>query len=126
MFRLRSHVCGDWAAGSGSPRPLVDPSTGAAVAESTTEGVDMAAAMAYARDVGGPALRALTFAERGTLLKEMSRALHGHRDELISLSARNNGATRGDAKFDVDGATGTLAVCATGPRPRRRPLPVGR
>ena len=51
----------------------------------------------------------MSFAERGELLKAMSRALYEHREELIALEALNNGATRGDAKFDIDGATGTLA-----------------
>lgn len=112
MIRLRSHVCGTWHAGEGTPRPLVDPATEARVAESTTQGIDFAAALTFARTVGGPALRALSFAERGALLKAMSRALHAHREELIDLSGINNGATRGDAKFDVDGATGTLAAYA--------------
>ena len=112
MVRLRSHVCGDWHAGVGPTRTLVDPATEAPVAETTTEGIDFEAALTYARDVGGPALRALTFEERGGLLKEMSRALHAHREELIDLSGINNGATRGDAKFDIDGATGTLAAYA--------------
>ena len=112
MVRLRSHVCGDWHAGEGPTRTLVNPATEAPVAETTTVGVDFGAALAYARDVGGPALRALSFEERGTLLMAMSKALYAHREELIDLSGLNNGATRGDAKFDVDGATGTLAAYA--------------
>ncbi len=39
----------------------------------------------------------------------MSEALHERRDELIELSLRNTGATRKDAKFDIDGGTFTLA-----------------
>lgn len=112
MVRLRSYLCDRWMEGEGSPRPLVNPSTEEVVAESTTDGIDFAAALAHARDVGGPALRSMSFAERGELLKSWSRALHAHREELLTLSAQNNGATRGDAKFDVDGATGTLAVYA--------------
>ena len=73
-------------------------------------GVDMAGAVAHARDVGGPALRALTFHSRGQLLQQVSRALHQHRDELLGLAMANGGNTRGDAKFDVDGAIGTLAA----------------
>ena len=90
---------------TGTPRPLLNPATEEQVAETTTEGINFVAALHHARDVGGPALRALTFAQRGELLKAMSRALHEHREELIALEALNNGATRGDAKFDVDGAT---------------------
>ena len=112
MVRLRSHICGDWHAGDGPTRTLVDPATEAPVAEATTAGLDFHAALSYARDVGGPALRALSFAERGALLMAMSKALYAHREELIDLSGVNNGATRGDAKFDIDGATGTLAAYA--------------
>ena len=42
----------------------------------------------------------------------MSRALHAKRDELIGLAVANGGNTRGDAKFDVDGAIGTLLAYA--------------
>ena len=42
----------------------------------------------------------------------MSRAIHAHRDELIELAIANGGNTRGDAKFDIDGASGTLAAYA--------------
>ncbi len=112
MVRLQSYLCGQWQSGTGAGRPLVNPSTGATIAETSTEGLDLAAAVAYAHDVGGPALRALSFAERGALLKAMARALHEHREALLDISRDNNGTTRGDGKFDIDGATGTLAAYA--------------
>ncbi|MEZ5978937.1 MAG: 3,4-dehydroadipyl-CoA semialdehyde dehydrogenase [Planctomycetota bacterium] len=63
---------------------------------------------------GWPKLRALTFVERAKLLKDLSAAIHEHREELIELCARRTAAsTRGDAKFDLDGATGTLAAYAS-------------
>src|SRR4030095_5457122 len=65
-----------------------------------------------AREIGAPALRAQSFAARGELLKRLSAALHENRDELIELSTRNGGNTRSDAKFDIDGAIGTLAAYA--------------
>ncbi|HEY4122747.1 MAG TPA: 3,4-dehydroadipyl-CoA semialdehyde dehydrogenase [Byssovorax sp.] len=109
MEKLESYVAGEWIAGKGKPAVLVDPTTEEPVAEAGTEGVDFGKAVAYARDVGGAALRALTFAERGELLRAFSRAIHAHRDELIELAVQNCGNTRGDAKFDIDGASGTLA-----------------
>ncbi len=42
----------------------------------------------------------------------MSRAAHAERDALIDVAIRNGGNTRGDAKFDIDGAIGTLAYYA--------------
>jgi oxepin-CoA hydrolase/3-oxo-5,6-dehydrosuberyl-CoA semialdehyde dehydrogenase len=112
VIRLSSYVQDQWAEGTGETAVLVNPSTEEAVAETTTNGIDMAAALAHARDVGGPALRAMTFAQRGELLKNMANALHEHREELLTVAELNNGGTRGDAKFDVDGATGTLASYA--------------
>jgi 3,4-dehydroadipyl-CoA semialdehyde dehydrogenase len=112
MITLKSYLCGQWCEGNGGATTLLNPSTGAAVATCSTRGLDLQAALAYARDVGGPALRKLTFAERGALLKRMSTALHEAREQLVAASTENNGATRGDAKFDVDGAIGTLAYYA--------------
>jgi oxepin-CoA hydrolase/3-oxo-5,6-dehydrosuberyl-CoA semialdehyde dehydrogenase len=112
MITLKSWLCGGWREGDGGEATLVNPATGAPVARCSTRGLDLQAALAYARDVGGPALRALTFAERGALLKRMSTALHEAREQLVEASTLNNGATRGDAKFDVDGAIGTLAYYA--------------
>jgi oxepin-CoA hydrolase/3-oxo-5,6-dehydrosuberyl-CoA semialdehyde dehydrogenase len=112
MITLKSFLCGTWREGSGEPSVLVDPSTEEPVARTSTEGLDFAAAVRYAREVGGPALRAMTLGERAALLKAMSKALLEHRDELLGLAMRNGGNTKGDAKFDVDGATGTLAAYA--------------
>jgi len=112
MIILKSYVCGEWREGDAPRQILIDPSTGAAVAEAGTGGVDMAAVVRYGREVGGPALREMTFAERGALLKTMSKVLYEAREELIAASILNAGTTRTDAKFDIDGATGTLAYYA--------------
>lgn len=112
MQRLQSFLNDRWQAGTGPSAVLVDPSTEEPVAEVQSGDLDFKGALEHARTVGGATLRPMTFAQRGELLKEMSRALHAHREELLDLSHRNNGATRGDAKFDVDGATGTLSAYA--------------
>src|SRR5512135_562200 len=109
---LSSFVTGKWVKGSGKPSLLVNPSTEEPVCETSTEGIDFAAALAFARDVGGSALRKMTFKERGEILRAMSRAIHAKRDELIALAIKNGGNTRSDAKFDIDGASGTLAAYA--------------
>src|SRR4030095_13734653 len=54
----------------------------------------------------------MTFAQRAELLRGMSRAIHGARDALIEIAIVNGGNTRSDAKFDIDGASGTLAAYA--------------
>lgn len=112
MKALASYVRGSWQAGTGTTQILVNPATEEPLAETSTEGIDFGAALAFARDRGGPSLRAMTFAERGELLRAMSRTIHASRDALLDLAMANGGNTRGDAKFDVDGAIGTLAYYA--------------
>jgi oxepin-CoA hydrolase/3-oxo-5,6-dehydrosuberyl-CoA semialdehyde dehydrogenase len=112
MEILENHVQGRWQRGTGALATLVNPTTGAPLALAGTGGVDMRAALAHARDVGGPALRRLSFAQRGALLMAASKALHAQRDALLDLAIANGGNTRKDAKFDVDGAIGTLAAYA--------------
>lgn len=106
---LKSYIQGRWHDGGGERAPLYDPTTEAVIAETSTAGIDFGAALEYARTKGGPALRQLTFAARGRLVSAMANALHAHREELVELAIKNGGNTRGDAKFDIDGCTGTLA-----------------
>jgi oxepin-CoA hydrolase/3-oxo-5,6-dehydrosuberyl-CoA semialdehyde dehydrogenase len=116
MKTLKSYVLGSWQEGKEgnlSFVPLVDPSTEEIIARASSEGIDFGAVLDYARQRGGPALRAMSFGQRAALLKEMSKVLRDHRDELLELSARNTGTTRGDGSFDIDGASGTLAYYAS-------------
>src|SRR5688500_236070 len=108
MKTLRSYVLGEWHEAKSGFADLVDPSTEETVARASTQGVDFHAVLAHAREVGSPALRAMTFAERGLLLKNMSKALRDKRDELMEISRINSGTTAADGAFDIDGATGTL------------------
>ena len=112
MIELASFVSGKWEKGRGKAAELVNPSTEEVVATTSTDGIDLGAALSYARERGGPALRAMTFVQRGEMLRAMSRAIHAKRDDLIGLAIANGGNTRGDAKFDIDGAIGTLAAYA--------------
>ncbi len=119
MALLRSYVNGTWVTPEGDGRPVFDAVTGEEVARVSSHGIDMAAALAYGRSAGGPALRALTFHQRAALLKALGSYLREHRDELYALSART-GATLSDAKFDVDGGIGVLLGYAS---KARRELP---
>src|ERR1019366_6812396 len=110
MKELTSYVCGGWVAGKGRAATLVNPATEEALATASTDGVDFGVALAFARDRGGPAPPPLPFRQRGELLRAMSKAIHARRDELLALGIANGGNTRSDAKFDVDGAIGTLAA----------------
>ncbi len=112
MQILESYLAGRWIRGTGEGQALLNPATEAPLAAASSEGLDLAAALEYARNTGGPALRALSFAERGALLQCMADALQEARDELLALNMQNGGNTRSDAKFDVDGAIATLLAYA--------------
>ncbi|GAA1305137.1 phenylacetic acid degradation bifunctional protein PaaZ [Saccharothrix xinjiangensis] len=107
MAILRSYVSGRWHTPRSGGAPLHDAVTGEEIARISSDGVDMAAALDHGRRVGGPALRELTFHQRGALLKALASYLMEHRDELYALSARS-GATRTDSLIDVDGGIGVL------------------
>ena len=112
MQTLESYVAGSWQAGSGPMAQIENPTNEEVIAETSSQGVDFGAALDHGRSVGGEALRAMSFGERGDMLKALSKAIHDQREELIEVSIENGGSTRSDAKFDLDGATGTLAAYA--------------
>ena len=85
MTVVRSYVAGHWVAPD-SGTPVYDAVTGEPVAEVSSKGIDFGAALAYGRQVGGPALRALTFHERAELAKGTGQLLRKHRDALYELS----------------------------------------
>ena len=111
MQQLRSYLQDTWVSGEGAGRAIVDATSGDEVATASTSGLDLRAALEHGRTVGGPALRAMTFAERGRMLKAMAGVIHENREELLDVS-RQGGTTRGDGKFDIDGASGTLSFYA--------------
>ncbi len=90
---------------------LVNPATEEPLAE-VGRAAELGRAVAYGRDVGGPALRAMSIRDRGELLQKLAKKLHERREELIEVAIKSGGNTRGDAKFDIDGATGVLAAYA--------------
>ena len=112
MKTLRSHVCGHFVDGTDAPQVLLDPTSENPVAEIRSGGYASQEVLGYARDRGGQALRAMTYAERGERVRAIGKLLHGARDQLIELAISNGGNTRSDAKFDIDGASGTLAAYA--------------
>jgi oxepin-CoA hydrolase/3-oxo-5,6-dehydrosuberyl-CoA semialdehyde dehydrogenase len=107
--QLQSYVYGAWRSGLGQGVALRDATTGEIVAEASSSGVDFGAVLAHARNVGGPALRALTFHERAAALKSLAKHLSEIKQEFYELSYRT-GATKNDSWIDIDGGIGTLFV----------------
>jgi oxepin-CoA hydrolase/3-oxo-5,6-dehydrosuberyl-CoA semialdehyde dehydrogenase len=82
------------------------------IAQASTEGIDFRIVLEYARNVGGPALRALTFHERAALVKNLAKFLTEKKDEFYALSYAT-GATKSDSWIDIDGGISTLFVFAS-------------
>jgi oxepin-CoA hydrolase/3-oxo-5,6-dehydrosuberyl-CoA semialdehyde dehydrogenase len=98
--------------GIGAGTALYHAVTGEQIAEASSEGLDFKAMLDYARNVGGPKLRRMTFHERARMLKAMAMYLNERRDEFYGLSAAT-GATKGDSWIDIDGGIGTFFVYAS-------------
>ncbi|MCC5948936.1 MAG: phenylacetic acid degradation bifunctional protein PaaZ [Nitriliruptoraceae bacterium] len=105
---LSSYVAGTWITPDGG-EAVVSPVTGATICQVSTDGVDDGEAVRHAREVGGPALRALTFHQRAWLLKDLVKVIAAHKQDLYELSALS-GATSKDAWVDVDGGMGAVAT----------------
>ncbi|MBT2208286.1 MULTISPECIES: phenylacetic acid degradation bifunctional protein PaaZ [Actinomadura] len=112
MAPLPSYVSGAWHIPPDEGAPLTDAVTGEEIGRISTAGIDMGAALAHGRLVGGPALGELTFHQRAVLLKALALHLREHREELYALSART-GATLADSRIDVDGGIGVLLSYAS-------------
>jgi 3,4-dehydroadipyl-CoA semialdehyde dehydrogenase len=106
--KFESYLSGKWAAGSGPGEQLCNPVTGEELGTASSQGLDLGAALRFARETGTSALQQLTYKERAELLGKLADVLTAKRAEYFDISRKNLGATEGDASFDVDGATYTL------------------
>nr|BFF08824.1 hypothetical protein GCM10025699_01270 [Microbacterium flavescens] len=120
---LPSYVLGEWwtPADASAAVTVADASTGEAVIRVSTEGLDLAAVLDFARTTGQGSLGALTFHQRAMLLKQFAIALTERKQDLYDLSKRA-GATERDSLNDVDGGIGVLFTYSS---KGRRELPDG-
>lgn len=107
MIKLENYVTGKWIAGDGEGQTLYNAVTGAPLGSTSTKGLDFASILEYGRTKGNPALRKMTFHERGLMLKSLALMLREHLPELYSLSYKS-GATKADSWVDIEGGIGNL------------------
>ncbi|APX13180.1 phenylacetic acid degradation bifunctional protein PaaZ [Tateyamaria omphalii] len=112
MRQVHSFAAGAWVPPGLGARPIASAVTGDVIAEAGNDALDVRGMRAYARDVGGPALRAMKFHERAKMLKALALYLREHRQALYDLSF-DTGATQADHLIDVDGGIGTMLVFAS-------------
>jgi len=106
-MRLQSFARGAWFSGNGRGALLSHAITGETVAEITSEGLDFSGMLDYARTVGGPVLRGMTFHQRALLLKALALHLKGDEEAFYAVS-QATGATRKDSEIDIAGGIATL------------------
>lgn len=107
MQVLENYVAGRWIAGEGKETTLLNSIHGNPVARSYSGGVDFQSILEYGRQTGGPALRKLTFHERGRMLKALAFYLLERKDKYYPISYQT-GATKADSWVDIEGGIGNL------------------
>jgi oxepin-CoA hydrolase/3-oxo-5,6-dehydrosuberyl-CoA semialdehyde dehydrogenase len=107
MNKLGNYINGNWITGDGDGQVLYDAVTGSEIAIATSEGLDFSAALSYGRKIGNPALRKMTFHERGRMLKALAVYLDRQKEKFYQLSYRT-GATKTDSWIDIEGGFGNL------------------
>ena len=112
MNKIGNYICGSWIEGDGDGDVLVDAVHGNPVGLATAKGIDIKAALEYARKVGNPALRKMTFQERGRMLKALALFLIDRKEKYYEVSYLT-GATRVDSWIDIEGGIGNLFANAS-------------
>src|ERR1700690_4143910 len=111
MMQLQSYVMGRWHGSQVNAVALRDATTGAVIAQASSDGIDFWAVLDKARQVGGRGLFRLTFHECAACLKALAKRLTELKAEFYALSFAT-GPTKYDSAFDIDGGISTLFVFA--------------
>ena len=112
MNKLGNYIQGAWTDGSGAGKAVYDSVTGETIAFATTDGLDFTDILTYGRKTGSPALRKMTFQQRGMMLKKLALYLNKRKEQFYKVSYRT-GATRADSWIDIEGGFGNLFANAS-------------
>ena len=112
MMKLQNYALGEWVAGTGPQADLFHAVSGEKIGETSSGGLDFKAMAHYARSVGGPKLRGMTFHDRARMLKTMAKYLMERTAAYYAISAMT-GATKPDSWVDIEGGIGTLFAYAS-------------
>jgi oxepin-CoA hydrolase / 3-oxo-5,6-dehydrosuberyl-CoA semialdehyde dehydrogenase len=106
-MKLHNYISGKWIPGDDAGIPLKNAVNGEVIAYASTKGLDFKEILNYARTKGNPALRKMTFHERGRMLKALALHLQNHLPKFYALSYKT-GATKSDSWIDIEGGIGNL------------------
>jgi len=112
MKKLENFVLGKWLEGYGNDQQLYNAVTGEPIAIATSNGLDFKAILEYGRNMGSPALRKMTFHERGLMLRALALHLRNHLEKFYQVSYMT-GATKADSWIDIEGGIGNLFANAS-------------
>src|SRR5262245_18778035 len=108
ILNLLNYSFDQWEPGEASSlSDIASAIDGNVIARTGSGGLDFGGMLTHAREVGGPALRKLTFHERARIIKGLGLAIMARKEELYELSYQT-GATRKDGWIDIEGGAGTL------------------
>ena len=91
---LESYLAGKWFRGQGIETELIDPTNGTTLATVSARDLDLDGALKFAREKGGPALRALNYGARAKLLGEVGDVLTANRARYEEIAIANSGNTK--------------------------------
>ena len=112
MKKLGNYITGNWITGDGDGQLLYNAVTAEVIGTATTKGLDFKSITEYARTIGNPALRKMTFHARGNMLKALALHLRSHLDKFYAISYQT-GATKADSWVDIEGGIGNLFANAS-------------
>lgn len=112
MEKLKNYICGQWVSGSDEGKVLYNAINGSPIAAATSTGIDFGEVLDYGRKVGNPALRKMTFYQRGLMLKKLALYLHARKNSYYPISYMT-GATKADSWIDIEGGIGNLFAYAS-------------
>ena len=111
-MKLMNYVEGKWREGNGDGTPLFNASNGEIVAYASSDGIDLESVLHYARNIGNPNLRKMTFHDRGRRLKALALHLMEKKNDFYKISYQT-GATKVDSWIDIEGGIGNLFVMSS-------------
>lgn len=121
MLRPASYAMAHWIEPGSAAQPVISPVAGEQIALAGGAPLDVQGMLDWARSVGGPALRQMTFHDRARMIKNVATYLNDRKEELYAINPLT-GATRRDGAIDIDGGIGTMFVIAS---KGRREMPDG-
>ena len=112
MNKLGNYIGGRWVTGDGDGQLLYNAVNGKVITQASSKGINFEVMLRYGREVGNPALRKMSFHERGRMLRALALHLTAQKEKFYAISYQT-GATRIDSWIDIEGGIGNLFANAS-------------